>query len=232
MLSPCTRLLRDFASLFYPNCCPGCGRSLLKGEKVICSACLVALPQTDFHLFEDNQLARRLHGRFPVSHALAFLKFSKNGKIQHLLHNLKYRNQPEIGSALGTLYGGKLIDAGYRGRFDVVMPVPLHETRLRKRGYNQSLKFAEGLSAVLDVPVDDRTLFRRLRTSTQTRKNKLKRWENVSDVFELRAVTPLVHRHILLADDVITTGATVEACATTLLRQTSCQVSVVCIAVA
>ncbi len=232
MLASCSRLLRDFNSLFYPNCCPGCGRALLKGEKVICSACLVSMPQTDFHLHEWNQLARRLYGRFPVSNALAFLKFTKNGRIQHLLHSLKYRNQPEIGLALGTLYGGKLAEAGFKGRFDVIIPVPLHPTRLRKRGYNQSQKFAEGLSSILEVPVDNNALYRRLKTSTQTRKSKLERWENVSDVFGFRTDAPAPHRHVLLADDVITTGATVEACATTLLQHVPCQVSVVCIAVA
>ena len=232
MLASCTRVLRDFTSLFYPNCCPGCGRALLKGEKTICSSCLLSMPQTDFHLDEWNQLARRLYGRFPVSNALAFLRFTKNGRIQHLLHNLKYRNQPEIGMALGTIYGGKLLEAGFKERFDVIMPVPLHPTRLRKRGYNQSLKFAEGLSSILEVPVDSATLFRRHKTSTQTRKSKLERWENVSDVFGLRDEAMPRNRHVLLADDVITTGATVEACANTLLRQVPCRVSVICIAVA
>lgn len=232
MLASCSRLLRDFTSLFYPNCCPGCGRALLRGEKVICSNCLLSMPQTDFHLDDSNQLVRRLYGRFPVSNALAFLKFTKNGRIQHLLHNLKYRNQPEIGLALGTLYGRKLQETGFKGKFDVIMPVPLHPTRLRKRGYNQSLKFAEGLSSILEIPVDSSSLFRRLKTSTQTRKSKLARWENVSDVFGFNSDATTTHRHVLLADDVITTGATVEACATTLLRHLSCQVSVVCIAMA
>jgi ComF family protein len=223
-------VVNDFIHLFYPDCCSACSAALVKGERIICTECLISLPQTNYHLEPENLLRRRLEGRLPVTDVLAFLKFTKNGKIQRLLHNLKYRRQPEIGIALGKLYGHRLRDAGVKLGADMLVPVPLHASRLRKRGYNQSGKFAEGLSEVLGIPVREEVLLRKTRTDTQTRKNKLRRWENVSEVFAVADEAAIKGRHILIADDVITTGATVEACGQVLLASGAEKVSIVCIA--
>lgn len=226
-------LARDFMSLLYPNCCSACSMALVKGENLICSRCLLEMPQTQYHLDPGNDLKRRLEGRIPVQYVLGFLRFTKNGRIQNLLHNLKYRHQPEIGVALGKLYAQRLKDSGLTGYFDLIIPVPLHKSRLRKRGYNQSAKFAEGLSQTLGIPVEENILFRKSKTETQTRKNKLKRWENVSEVFGVVGLpSAIAGKHILLTDDVITTGATIEACAEVLIRNGCGKISVACIAVA
>lgn len=223
-------IVQDFIQLFYPDCCSACSDALVKGERIICTDCLLELPQTDYHLDPGNLLRRRLEGRIPLAHALAFLKFTKNGRTQHLLHNLKYRRKPEIGVALGKLYAHKLKEAGLNLGVDMLIPVPLHETRLRKRGYNQSAKFAHGMSEILEIPVFEKTLVRKTRTDTQTRKNKLRRWENVSEVFGVEDVSLISGKHILIADDVITTGATVEACGQVLLANGADKISIACIA--
>ena len=231
MLSlPFDGIVKDFIHLFYPDCCSACGNALVKGENVICTECLLELPQTNYHLDPCNLLRRRMEGRIPLSHVLAFLKFTKNGRIQHLLHNLKYRHQPEIGVALGKLYGHKLRESGLNLGVDVMIPVPLHGSRLRKRGYNQSGKFAEGLGEILNIPVSERSLIRKSRTDTQTRKNKLHRWENVSEVFAVVDAGLIQGKHVLIADDVITTGATVEACGQVLLANGADKISIACIA--
>lgn len=223
-------IVQDFIHLFYPDCCSACADALVKGERVICTECLMELPQTNYHLDPGNLLRRRLEGRIPVKHVLAFLKFTKNGKIQHLLHNLKYRHEPEIGVALGKLYAHRLNQDGLKLGVDMLIPVPLHPTRLRKRGYNQSTKFAEGLAEILKIPVYESALIRKSRTDTQTRKNKLRRWENVSEVFDVVDPQAISGKHILIADDVITTGATVEACGQVLLARGAGTISIACIA--
>jgi ComF family protein len=232
MLPLVKNVLSDFVSLFYPSCCVACNDSLVKGESSLCTRCLLELPQTNYHLMPDNPLRNRLAGRIPVEYVFAFLKFAKNGKTQHLLHSLKYKGNAEIGVSLGRVFGQKLIDSGQSWTFDGVVPVPLHPSRLRRRGYNQSTKFADGISEVMGMPVFDEIVIRKTRTETQTRKTKLKRWENVSDVFELVENSNIDGKHLLIIDDVITTGATIEACANSLLRAASVSISVASIAVA
>jgi predicted amidophosphoribosyltransferase len=134
-------LLSDFVSLFYPRCCVACSESLIKGEEVLCTMCLTQLPKTSYHRHEYNPVRNRLMGRLPLRHAFAFLKFRKGGLVQNLLHELKYNNRPEIGVRIGMLYGQELLDAGFGENFDLIVPVPLHAARMRKRGYNQSAKF-------------------------------------------------------------------------------------------
>jgi ComF family protein len=226
------RLLRDFVSLFYPSYCYGCYGPLIKGEHLICSRCILSLPQTYFHLDPENSLKRRMFGRLPVAHALAFLRFTKSGRIQGLLHHLKYKNRPEIGVALGKVYASKILEAGFVPPFHVIVPVPLHPSRLRRRGYNQSAKFGEGLSDIFQIPVCEDILTRRIKTDTQTRKNKLERWENVAEVFEANTTAEIRDKHILLIDDVITTGATIDACGQALVRAGCSEISIAGIAVA
>lgn len=190
------------------------------------------MPQTRFHLDPDNPLKRRLSGRIPVNQVLGQYKFSKHGRIQRVLHTLKYKNEPDLGISLGRVYGQKLKDSGTPISFDVIVPVPLHETRLRKRGYNQSSKYAAGLAEVMAIPLSEDILVRVKNTQTQTRKSKLNRWENVSDVFRVRDRESLSAKRVLLVDDVVTTGATIEACGQVLLENGCQELSIACIAVA
>jgi len=232
MKSFAKEIMVDFVSLFYPRYCFACNEGLAKGEETICSRCMLDLPRTHYHLEQDNALYRRLEGRIPLQFALAFFLFRKGGKIQRLLHSLKYNNHPEIGITLGEVYGEELHEANFSQKFDIILPVPLHISRKRKRGYNQSEEFAKGLSHSMKLPTSGEALERIVKTETQTRKTKLKRWENVSEVFQVKRPDFISKRRILLVDDVITTGATIEACANALLNEGCSALSVASIAYA
>jgi ComF family protein len=223
-------ILEDFIALFYPRCCFACCEPLMKGEELLCSGCLVQLPKTSYHRWAENPVMSRLAGRLPLRSAFAFLKFMKGGVVQRLLHELKYNNRPEIGVRIGNLYAHELVDAGYQDSFDLIVPVPLHSSRLRKRGYNQSAKFAEGLAEVLRVPWEESIAVRRQSTSTQTRKGRAARWDNVSSAFSSPSSHRIKGQRILLVDDVITTGATLEACGQHLVEHQCSALSIACIA--
>lgn len=221
---------RDFVSLFYPHYCLGCSQALYKGEEILCTRCILDLPKTNYHRDDGNPIKSRLMGRLPLKHAMAFLRFRKTGIVQHLLHQLKYNNHPEVGVKLGQVYGKELYDSGIACEYDLIVPVPLHETRKRRRGYNQSARFAEGLSMSMQIPWDESISARKLRTSTQTRKSKVERWENVKDVFEIQQPEKVRDVRILLVDDVMTTGATLEACGRRLIDAGCRELSVACLA--
>lgn len=228
-LSFFTTYLIDFLHLFYPRYCLGCSDSLVKGEEIICTRCMLQMPQTDYHLEKENPLRIRLEGRIKIGYGMALFKFSKDGSVQHLMHQFKYNHHPEIGIMLGKLYGCKMKEIDLSDPFDLIIPVPLHPSRKRKRGYNQSEKFGEGLSVILEIPCTE-ALVRNAKTLTQTRKTKLNRWQNVSNVFSLRQGIDVSNKHVLLVDDVITTGATLEACAV-VLEKCGCRlVSIACLA--
>jgi ComF family protein len=224
-------VLVDFVSLLYPRYCFACNEGLVKGEENICSRCILEIPRTQHHLDPENALFTRLRGRIALKSAFAFFFFQKGGRLQHLLHALKYSNHPELGEMIGEVYGHELRQAGFDRNFDVIVPVPLHPTRKRQRGYNQSEEFGKGLSKTLNVAFAD-ALMRTRKTETQTRKTKLGRWQNVSEVFQVNDLKQLQKRHVLLVDDVITTGATIEACAEVLLAGGAASVSISSIAYA
>lgn len=225
-------IVQDFLSLIYPNYCLACSGSLLKGEDILCSHCLLDMPKTNFHKQEINPLRDRLSLRFPIKHAFAYYYFKKGSKVQGLLHQLKYKAHPEIGVKIGKVLAQELVEEKLEKAFDLIVPVPLHPSRKRSRGYNQSEEFAKGLSAGLNIPYTESFIKRRVKTQTQTRKSKLNRWRNVSEVFEMKKVEGVKNNRILLVDDVVTTGATLEACATALLKAGCAEVSIACIAVA
>ena len=220
----------DFVSLFFPRHCLACFGALVKGEEVICTRCIAELPKTNYHTGDVNPVEEKLAGRLPVKHAWAFLKFRKGGIVQHLLHQMKYNNHPEIGVMLGRIFGHELDQAGLSHGFDVIIPVPLHEARKRKRGFNQSAKLAEGLSYSMGTPWDESISVRKTKTATQTKKSKMERWENVKDVFTVTENQSIAGKRILLVDDIITTGATLEACGQHLITRGCSELSVACIA--
>lgn len=216
--------------MFFPPYCLGCSGALVKGEEILCTVCLGGLPKTHYHTRFDNPVLSRLAGRLPIRYGWAFLKFKKGGMVQHLLHQLKYNNCPEIGERLGKAYGRELATTHAAREFDLIVPVPLHRSRLRKRGYNQSAWFAKGLSESLEIPWDETISIRTKATATQTRKSRSERWENVRHVFDVSTKFPVKEKRILLVDDVITTGATLEACGQHLLTCGCASISVACIA--
>ncbi len=220
----------DFLSLFFPQYCLGCSDFLVKGEDTLCTTCLTELPKTHYHTRIENPVLNKLSGRLPIRHGWAFLKFQKGGVVQHLLHQLKYNNHPEIGERLGKAYGRELALASLNREFDLIIPVPLHQARLRHRGYNQSAYFAKGLSEALEIDWDESISIRLQASTTQTRKSRAERWENVRHVFAVENQIDLTQKRILLVDDVITTGATLEACGQHLLESGCASVSIACIA--
>jgi len=218
----------DFIQLFYPRYCHGCQRALVSGEHVICTHCLAGLPKTNYHQVRENPVWMRLANRLPVTYAFAYLKFRKGGIVQRLLHQLKYNHHPEIGVAIGKLIGEEVRKADMC--WDLIVPVPLHESRRRRRGYNQSAQLAMGLSEALGIPWDESISQRTQRTETQTKRNRLERWLNVEHVFAVASSDKIQNKHVVLVDDVITTGATLEACGRQLLASGARELSVVCIA--
>ncbi len=207
---------KDFLDLIFPQNCVSCGRNLFDWELSLCGICKNKLPVSSYHLRPlDNDLTQKLQGLCPVSRCISFLKFSRKGMSQKLLHTLKYRNKPELGRVLGNLFGKTLIETDFAGTWDAIVPVPLHPQKLKRRGYNQSEEFAKGIAEVLAISVEN-CLERRKWTETQTNKSRIERIENVSGVFEIKNTAQILGKNLLLVDDVITTGATLAASATIL----------------
>ncbi len=211
-------MLNPLISLLYPNLCVGCNGVLLAAETYFCTSCIQGFPETNFHLVPDNQLEKTFWGRIPLERAFAFLTFRKQGIVQHILHELKYGNNPELGVAVGRMYGSKLREAGVQ--FDAIIAIPLHPKKLKLRGYNQSDCFAQGLSESLNCAHLKEAVVRKKSTETQTRKGRFDRWLNVGEVFKVVQPELIMHKKVLLVDDVITTGATIEGCAHPILEHT------------
>ena len=226
-------LLHDIFLLAFPNNCAVCKEQLGGDEKDICFSCLDQLPETDYHRMKDNAVAQQLWGRLPITHASAFL-FIKDGNItQRMVHLLKYKRKLNIGIKLGRLYGYKLSgNDSLIKEIDLIIPVPLHAKRQHERGYNQCDYFAQGLSEVLNVPFESNAIKRVVENISQTKRSRYDRWENVQGIFALAAPDIVRGKHILLVDDVITTGATIESCAVALLSAEDVRISVVTIATA
>lgn len=223
--------LLSFINLMYPRVCAACGNSLFRNEEVICTYCIHHLPRTHFHRYRDTALDKVFWGRANLVHTAALFYFSKKGRVQHLVHQLKYSGRQDVGIYLGKLLGRELKQDGVDG-FDVIVPVPLHASKLRKRGYNQSEIFARGLSETMGIPYDIESFKRIQASETQTRKSRFARYENVKEIFSVIQPHALSNKHILLVDDVITTGSTLESCASKLLEVPGCRVSVASIAFA
>jgi len=223
-------MINDFFSLIFPKLCCACSSSLLKNENLICTNCIVNLPKTNFYLDKDNPINKVFWGRVKIEMAASFYVFSKKSKVQNLLHHLKYKGLKEVGPVVGRLFGYDLKNSEYFNGIDFIVPVPLHKKKLKKRGYNQSEWIAKGISDSMGIPINKDSLYRKVDSQTQTKKGRYKRWENVGEIFALSNEL-LQDKNVLLVDDVVTTGATLEACAQTLIKQ-NCKVYVATIAYA
>lgn len=223
-------LFDDLISLFYPRLCAGCNTPLVKGEEVLCLNCLADLPRTNYHLYEDNPVYQIFIGRVNVTLATTFCRFDKGGRLQHLLHQLKYKGNREVGRKMGILLGNDLIQTISYQDIDAIIPVPLHPKKEKKRGFNQSVEICKGLSESMNRPLIMGNLVREVYTTSQTRKGRFERWENVSGIFNVKNGNSLTGKHLLLVDDVVTTGATLEACCEPLLKIPGVRVSIATIA--
>ncbi|MDP4207424.1 MAG: ComF family protein [Bacteroidota bacterium] len=224
-------ILSNLLNLFYPRLCAACDDTLYRNEPFLCTGCHYNLPRTNFHKNDENDVAKIFWGRVPVQYATAFYHFQKGGLVQNLMHKLKYKGQKEIGSELGKIIGKELCQSNFN-EVDVIVPVPLHKSKLRKRGYNQSECIAVGIAEAMNKPMDISTLYRAKANATQTRKHRFERWTNVESIFALKHPETIANKHILIVDDVVTTGATLEACANALLQAENVKVSIVTLAYA
>lgn len=225
-------MLNDFIALIYPRNCVSCGNSLFKHETEICNYCFLNLPKTNFHKYSRNPVETVFHGRIPTQFASSFYLFHKKGGIQKILHQIKYKQNTELAKLVGQWYADDLKGVELLSDLAYIIPVPLHPKKFKQRGYNQSEEFAKGLSQKLNIPINNSVLTRSQHTSTQTKKSKYERWENVGEVFELNNPDILKNKHIAIVDDVITTGATIEACCQKLLQIEGIKISVLSIAYA
>lgn len=225
-------VLYYLTELLFPRLCVVCGDKLIEQEQWICLHCLHHIPRTNFHLETDNPVARLFYGRVQIEYATSFFYFSKGSKYQSLLHNLKYKGMKELGEEIGKNFGIDLLQSPEFSSVDVICPVPLHPSKEKKRGYNQSWWIASGLAKQMNKEFSDNNLKRITATETQTRKSRFARWQNVEGIFELSDPGDFSGKHILLIDDVITTGSTLEACAQSILSKTNARVSIATLATA
>ncbi len=225
-------LLVDVLNLIYPNLCVICGENLMGKEHQICLLCLQNIPRTNFHLIPDNPIEKKFWGKVTVKRGTAFFYFHKGSPFQKLLHELKYRDNKEIGEIMGKYAGVDLLESPDFSSVDIIIPVPLHPKKLAKRGYNQSDLICRGLAEVMEKPVDYTNLKRIRENPTQTKKTVYERYENTENLFQVIDNKLFSGKHVLLVDDVLTTGSTLESCIQALLQVPDIKISVFTLAVA
>ena len=226
---------RPFAALLellYPKLCLACEATPPAPDSSLCWRCQYQLTPTEYHTETPNPVLERFWGRVELEHASTSLAFNKGGLLQHLIHQLKYNHQPQVGVELGRLYGQLLQGVTPYDTLEAIVPVPLHPDKRQVRGYNQAAQFAQGIAEVLQLPFSEEWLIRTQHTESQTKKSRLERFANVEHAFEVAQPSAICGKHLLLVDDVITTGATLEACAKQLLQVEGVRVSVGAIALA
>lgn len=204
--------LADFFALFYPRLCYACQKALVQQEECICSFCNFHLPRTHMYKERENSLSRVFWGRADIETATALFYFQKGGRVQKLIHQFKYRGKKDVGMYLGRMLGSELNGSELWQPVDMIMPVPMHARKQHERGFNQSEVIARGIAETFHRPLELSNLVKTEKTETQTRKTRFRRWENVETVFSIVKPERLRSKNILLVDDVITTGSTLEAC--------------------
>lgn len=220
------QFFKDITDLAYPSSCLGCGTPLTDNEKSLCINCLVKLGQTGMHNTEPNEITELFFNKTPIIHGCAFYKYIKGGILQRLIHDLKYRGHPEIGVLLGSIAAQSIKKSEIFHDIDFIIPVPLHPKKLKKRGYNQSEKIAEGLSQVLNIPVNTNVLLKTCFNETQTKKHRIERYLNSQNIFQAKSSPELYGKHFLIVDDVLTTGSTLESCINEIKKIPNAKVSV------
>jgi ComF family protein len=223
-------MLSELLHLVYPNLCMACNHSLPSTARGICVRCQVKLPKTNFHDTPDNPMTRRFWGRVDIQFAAAMLYYNKETGVRDLIHKLKYQNQPDIGIKIGELYGKTLRENLYFEQIDAIVDVPMHYIKERKRGYNQAAMFAQGLAESMKKPHIEAGLERYADTESQTKKDRMERISVAENLYGVAEIAALAGKHILIVDDVFTTGATLEGCAAALLELPNTKVSVATIA--
>ncbi|WP_433764984.1 ComF family protein [Flavobacterium ginsenosidimutans] len=225
-------MINYLINLFFPKVCDGCRSILLQNENVFCTICRHEMPLTQYHLNPKNEAVKKFYGKVDVQFASAFLYFNKKGMVQELIHNLKYKGHQEIGTVLGQWYVEDLKELQLEIPFDAVIPVPLHKKKFKERGYNQVTTFGKAIATGFEIPFDENLLIRKVYSKTQSKKNLLGRSENIENIFDVKFTETNHNKHFLIVDDVLTTGATIEACSRALLKIPGVKISVICMAMA
>jgi|SRR5579871_3593297 len=223
-------IVHNLSHLFFPHTCAGCGTDILNAGQLLCLHCSNDLPFTHFDLYKNNPVEKIFFGRCNITNAMSLLYFTKDSALQNLLHQLKYKNKKEIGFYFGRMMGNALEHAQRFNAIDALISVPLFTAREKRRGYNQATVLCEGIAEILKMPVLKNALVRTNATETQTHKSRIERWQNMEGRFELKSAELLKDKHVLLVDDVITTGATLEACAQEILSVEGAKVSIATLA--
>lgn len=223
-------MLKYLINLLFPKLCMGCNSLLLQNEKIICTECNHNLPFTNHHILESNDTTKKFYGIIPIEFSASMLYFHKKGIVQNLIHNLKYKKHQEIGTLLGKWYSKDIESNARIKTVSEIIPVPLHKKRLEERGYNQVTTFCEALSNDLNIPYNPSLLYRSRYSKTQTKKDRENRKEITKALFDVNFTEADYNKHFLLVDDVMTSGATLEACAKALLKIPNSKVSIVTIA--
>lgn len=225
-------MINYLINLFFPKVCSGCRSLLLLNETVFCTICRHEMPLTQYHLNPKNEAVKKFYGKIDVQFASAFLYFNKKGMVQELIHNLKYKGHQDIGTVLGNWYTEDLKELQLEIPFDAVIPVPLHKRKFKERGYNQVTTFGKAIASGFEIPFAENILIRKLYTKTQSKKNLLGRSENIENIFDVKFSESDYNKHFLIVDDVLTTGATLEACSKALLKIPGAKISILCMAMA
>ena len=211
--------------LLFPHVCSGCGSDLLGKESMLCLRCMEAMPETNFELHQSNPVEKKFWGRLPLSAATAQYYFTRESLMQHLMHQFKYKRNKELGTQLGKIMGESLKRSG-RFKVDALIPLPLFPAKEKRRGYNQATVLCEGMAESLQAPVLKDVVIRSHHTETQTKKGRIERWQNMEGKFVLRKPEVISNKNVLLVDDVVTTGATLEACGLALLEANNVKLSI------
>jgi ComF family protein len=225
-------MFRAFLDLIFPRTCVACRQPLTIGEEQLCTFCLHDLPKTHSHNGHYPILEKKTQGLIPVNGVIAYLKFGKGGKVQRIIHSLKYKGNQDIGKKLGSYFGAELNEAQWNKAIDLIVPVPLHPKRQKERGYNQCTAFGEAIAERMNIRFSEEVLKRGKETQTQTRKTRMERFENMQDIFFVENPDILKGKSVAIVDDVITTGATLMSCAEVLLQNGAKEVSFIALAAA
>ncbi|HNP54089.1 MAG TPA: ComF family protein [Ferruginibacter sp.] len=223
-------LVSDLVHVLYPHTCKGCGSDRLPEQQLLCTHCIRQLPHTGFAFHPNNYIERIFWGRIPIEAGHSEFYFSKGQMVQRLIHQLKYNGQASVGHYLGQKTGNTLLESGRFRSIDGIVALPMFPDKEAKRGYNQANIIARGIAEAMQLPVWEKAIIRRIATETQTRKHRSERWNNVSDSFAIPEPARVGGKHILLVDDVITTGASMEACAQHFLSLPATRISITSIA--
>ncbi len=230
MLRTLTTALHDFSHLFFPHNCLGCSNDILQNDALLCVKCFEQLPETGFIQQPGNPVEKIFYGRIQMEHAGSVFYFTKGSLIQRMLIELKYRHSKEAGLYLGKLLGMELAASGRFDAVDAIIPLPLNPKKEKKRGYNQAMIIAEGINKEWKKPILKNAVVRKLFTDTQTKKGRVERLQNMEDVFIVKDAPALENKHLLLVDDVVTTGASLEACAAPILKIPGTKISIATVA--